>query len=136
MKTLLFILLFLSSSLHAGITRLFVERVDARGDVAAYFKVTAYGLLSNGVPKTFDLTSTGDKLKANNVENCPWDGSGFNRQALRYWIYFDEDGAIKTIDFHMGEKWEQKVYPNEEFPELTSQMVTEINALKALIESK
>lgn len=110
----------------------------------AGMQVTAYGLLDNGQAKTVQFTSSADKALCTNVENCKWTGAdGFNRPALRYWVFFYESeeadengniinfkGDIRKIDFHLSEKWEQKI-----IDQFDDQMKLQSKKLREHIES-
>lgn len=146
-----FLILILSAVFSmAEISSMLVEPVtefkDKDGVVVrkSGMQVTAYGLLDNGRPKVFHLTTTADKALCTNVENCKWTGpDGLNRSALRYWVFFygsqesDEDGNVihskgdvSKIDIHLSEQWDQKI-----IQEFDDQMKSQIKKLKDHIES-
>lgn len=127
MKTIL-ILLLTVGSVFGGVTSILVEPMPVDNPVS--FRVTAYGLLSEGRPKVFEYKELADMAKMSGVENCAQ--FDLNRRTIRYWIYFKENGQIDRTDFHMETPFESKIFSDT----FDSQVETKVSTLKDHVETK
>jgi hypothetical protein len=143
------ILILIHAPVFAGITSVCIEPiaaqaaitnaagVEVQAAVPAHYQCRAYGLLPDGQPKTIALIETTDQQQYTDVQNAP--AFNLGRSTLRAWIYFDADGALSRVDFHLAAPFESKLWTRTQIEADTTNgppALSAISALKTLIESK
>lgn len=142
MKTFLFLFLFCGSLIAGDISQMLVERKII--GTATNYQVTAYGILDNGQPKVFTLTSPSDMKMCSDIESNP--AFSLGATPIRFWVFFlgkdllddkgvavKAKGSIDRIDFHKqpSPNFESKIVDPKQ-----ADAKTEVADLKLAIEDK